>query len=46
MLCFVCLTASATRRVTVTETDNSAFGFDCCCTCLGCEYGPRDGMLP
>ncbi len=17
----------------------------CCCTCLGCEYGPRDGML-
>lgn len=18
---------------------------DCCCTCLGCEYGPRDGML-
>jgi hypothetical protein len=18
---------------------------ECCCTCLGCEYGPRDGML-
>lgn len=18
---------------------------DCCCTCLGCEYGPRDGMV-
>lgn len=18
---------------------------DCCCTCLSCEYGPRDGML-
>lgn len=18
---------------------------DCCCTCLGCEYGPQDGML-
>lgn len=18
---------------------------DCCCSCLGCEYGPRDGML-
>jgi hypothetical protein len=18
---------------------------DCCCTCLGCEYGPKDGML-
>lgn len=17
----------------------------CCCSCLGCEYGPRDGML-
>jgi hypothetical protein len=17
----------------------------CCCTCLGCEYGPQDGML-
>ncbi len=17
----------------------------CCCQCLGCEYGPRDGML-
>lgn len=18
---------------------------ECCCTCLSCEYGPRDGML-
>jgi hypothetical protein len=18
---------------------------ECCCTCLGCEYGPHDGML-
>ncbi|GGN74044.1 hypothetical protein GCM10010112_43790 [Actinoplanes lobatus] len=18
---------------------------DCCCPCLACEYGPRDGML-
>jgi len=18
---------------------------ECCCTCLGCEYGPRDGLL-
>lgn len=18
---------------------------ECCCTCLGCEYGPRNGML-
>ena len=18
---------------------------ECCCTCLACEYGPRDGML-
>jgi len=18
---------------------------ECCCSCLGCEYGPRDGML-
>lgn len=34
MKCFVCLTATATRKVTVTKTDNSKWGFDCC---EGCE---------
>lgn len=25
--------------------DDECVHCDCCCTCLGCEYGPRDGML-
>lgn len=27
------------------EYDDYCVHCDCCCTCLGCEYGPRDGML-
>lgn len=34
MQCFVCMTAPATRRVTVTKTDNSKTRFNCC---DGCE---------
>lgn len=26
-------------------TDEDCVHCECCCTCLGCEYGPRDGML-
>lgn len=27
------------------DDDDFCVHCDCCCTCLGCEYGPRDGML-
>jgi hypothetical protein len=27
------------------EYDDDCVHCDCCCTCLGCEYGPQDGML-
>ncbi|HEV2927569.1 MAG TPA: hypothetical protein VGW74_02670 [Propionibacteriaceae bacterium] len=27
------------------EDDAYCVHCECCCTCLGCEYGPRDGML-
>ena len=33
MLCFVCLVAPATRRVTVIKTDNTEWGYDCCESC-------------
>lgn len=27
------------------DDDDYCCHCECCCTCLGCEYGPRDGML-
>jgi len=27
------------------DDEDDCMHCDCCCTCLGCEYGPRDGML-
>jgi hypothetical protein len=27
------------------EYDDFCVHCECCCTCLGCQYGPQDGML-
>lgn len=27
------------------DDDADCVHCECCCTCLGCEYGPRDGQL-
>ncbi len=27
------------------DDDDYCTHCECCCTCLGCEYGPRDGLL-
>ena len=35
------------RQTRCTDMDNGGdcVHCECCCLCLGCEYGPRDGML-
>lgn len=27
------------------HANDSCVHCPCCCTCLGCEYGPRDGLI-
>lgn len=27
------------------DPDDDCVHCECCCNCLGCEYGPRNGML-